>query len=253
MGVVQGLTEFLPVSSSGHLALARELLGAGTAEDVGFEVAVHTGTLFAVVIFYRVKILDIINGLFSGASQDRRWLLYLIIGTIPAGVVGLLIKDQVASLFNNIALVGVAWLFTAALLYISENFAREKIPVDAMGSWRALFIGFGQAIALIPGISRSGSTLAAGLFSGVRREEALEFAFILSLPSVGGATLLTIPDWIGGAAGFSSIHFAGGMASFISGYAAIALMLRIVRGSKLKWFAAYCTILGILALSISIF
>jgi undecaprenyl-diphosphatase len=253
MGIVQGLTEFLPISSSGHLALARELLGAGPAEDVGFEVAVHAGTLLAVLIYYRAKILDIISGCFSGSRDGQRWFLYLVIGTIPAGVAGFLIRDYVAMLFNSVTLVGVAWLFTAVLLFFSEKFASEKVSVVEMGFWRSLIIGVGQAVALIPGVSRSGATLGVGLLAGVKREAALEFAFILSLPSVGGAILLTIPDWIDGKTGFSMAHVAGSLAAFISGYLAIAWMLRIVRGGKLVWFAAYCAILGLLTIVLSSF
>jgi len=253
MGIVQGLTEFLPVSSSGHLALARELLGAGSAEDVGFEVAVHAGTLLAVLIFFRTKIITILSECLSGRGDGWRWIFYLVIGTIPAGVVGLLIRHQVSMLFNNIALVGAAWLFTACLLFISEKYAGERVTVVEMGMWRSLFIGMGQAIALIPGVSRSGSTLGVGLLAGVKREAALEFAFILSLPSVGGATLLTIPEWLDGRTGFSMVHVIGGTAAFISGYIAIAWMLRIVSNGKLIWFAAYCALLGTFALAMSCF
>ena len=252
MGIVQGLTEFLPVSSSGHLALARDLLGAAPAENVGFEVAVHAGTLLAVLIYFRIRIYNLIKALFSGNEEGWRWLIYIIIGTIPAGIAGLLIRDQVASLFNNITLVGAAWLFTALLLFISEKCAHEKLPVEKMGWHRALIIGLGQAISLLPGVSRSGSTLAAGMLVGVKKAGALEFAFILSLPSVGGATLLTIPDWIDGSVNFSFAHVIGGLTAFISGYAAIALMLKIVRASKLKWFAVYCALLGAIALIISV-
>ena len=250
MGVVQGLTEFLPVSSSGHLALARHLLGAGIAEDVGFEVAVHTGTLIAVLIYYRKRIISIFTETFSG-GEGRRWLIWLVVGTIPAGIAGLAVKDSVAVLFNDLALVGAAWLFTAALLLTAELFSRVSVPADRMGLARALCIGVAQAVALVPGISRSGATISAGLLSGVQRRGSVEFAFILSLPSVGGATLLTLPEWLNGAAAFGAAHIAGAVAAGVSGYLAIALMLRVVTGGRLGWFALYCGVLGLGVLLLS--
>jgi len=248
MGVVQGLTEFLPISSSGHLALARALLGAGPANDVGFEVAVHAGTLLAVLVYYRVRIVNILSESWSGRGEGRRWLLWLVVGTVPAGVIGILVKDDIAALFNDIKLVGVAWLFTASLLYISERFSRDRVSAGDMGFRRALAIGIAQAAALVPGVSRSGSTIGVGILTGVRRGSAVDFAFILSLPSVGGAIILTIPDWMDGSVAFSAAHFIGALAAMISGYLAIAWMLRIVSGGGLKWFALYCAVLGVIAL-----
>ncbi|NQU04982.1 MAG: undecaprenyl-diphosphate phosphatase [Calditrichaeota bacterium] len=248
MGIVQGLTEFLPVSSSGHLALARAVLGAGPAEDVGFEVAVHAGTLVAVLIYYRSRILSIVTEAFSGEGEGRNWVLLLVIGTIPAGFFGVFFKDSIAALFNDINLVGFALLFTAALLFSAERFSREKTTAGKMGVWRALTIGIAQAAAIIPGISRSGSTICAGLLTGVERKSVVDFAFILSLPSVGGAIILTIPDWLEGSVSFGVAHIIGGIAAFVSGYIAIALMLKIVSKGKLSWFALYCAILGVVAL-----
>lgn len=250
MGVVQGLTEFLPISSSGHLVLARELLHAGIAEDVGFEVAVHAGTLIAVLIFFRAKIASILSESWHGEGEGRRWLLWLFAGTIPAGVIGLALKDNIAVLFNDITLVGVAWLFTAVLLFVSERYSRQVTSAGDMGFLRAVAIGLAQAAALIPGVSRSGSTIGVGMLVGVRKRSAVDFAFILSLPSVGGATMLTIPDWLEGSVSFNAAHVAGGMTAFISGYFAIALMLRVVSGGKLSWFALYCAVIGVVALSV---
>ncbi|MCF7811803.1 undecaprenyl-diphosphate phosphatase [bacterium] len=248
MGIVQGLTEFLPVSSSGHLALARALLHASPAEDVGFEVAAHAGTLIAVLIYYRSRIISIFTEAFTGEGEGRKWIIYLIVGTIPAGIIGILFEDSLAALFNNIHLVGLALLFTAVLLFTAERFSKAKTTAGAMGVWRALAIGIAQAVAIIPGVSRSGSTIGVGLLTGVQRKSAVDFAFILSLPSVGGAIILTIPEWFEGSVSFSSAHIIGGIAAFISGYIAIALMLKIVSSGKLTWFALYCAVIGILAL-----
>lgn len=250
MGVVQGLTEFLPVSSSGHLALARVLLGAGIAEDIGFEVVVHAGTLIAVLLYFRARIVTIIRESLSGEGEGRRWLLYLIIGTIPAGIFGIALKDHAAGLFNNIKLVGITWLITALLLFIAARFSREAVSAGRMGFWRAVAIGLAQAAAIIPGLSRSGSTIGVGLLSGVQRKSAVDFAFILSLPSVGGATIITIPGWLEGSTSFGLTHICGGIAAFISGYVAIAIMLKVVSSGKLGWFALYCAVLGLVALAV---
>jgi undecaprenyl-diphosphatase len=250
MGIVQGLTEFLPISSSGHLAIARAILHASPAEDVGFEVVAHAGTLIAVLIYYRMRIISIFTEAFSGEGEGRNWIIWLVVGTIPAGIIGILYKDSLAALFNDIHLVGLALLFTAVLLFSAERFSKEKTTAGKMGVWRALTIGIAQAVAIIPGISRSGSTISAGLLTGVQRKSAVDFAFILSLPSVGGAIILTIPDWLEGSVSFGFAHVIGGIAAFISGYIAIALMLKIVSSGKLIWFALYCAVIGILALVI---
>lgn len=253
MGIVQGLTEFLPVSSSGHLALARHILGAGEAQDVAFEVAVHAGTLVAVVIFFWGRILDLLSDAARGKGEGRRWLLYVVIATIPAGVVGLTIKDSVEALFNNIALVGAAWIFTAIVLLAAERWATSRVEAGVMGVWRALAIGVAQAVAILPGVSRSGSTISAGLLVGVERKQSVGFSFILSLPVVAGAIVLTLKDWEEGAVTLGMPHLVGALTALISGYLAIALMLRVVEARKMKWFAYYCLILGVVTLWYSIF
>ena len=250
MGVVQGLTEFLPVSSSGHLALARHLLGVGLAEDVGFEVAVHAGTLLAVILFFSSRIKKIIHGTITGENDGRLWFIWLVVGTVPAGIIGLAFKDNIATLFNDLTLVGLAWIVTAAMLFASEFHTKEVTSASRMGVWRAILIGFAQAFALIPGISRSGSTISAGLISGVKKDEIVDFIFILSLPSVGGATLLTIPDWLDGSVSFALPHIIGGIAAGISGFISIKWMIKIVAKAQLRWFAVYCFIVGIFALVI---
>jgi undecaprenyl-diphosphatase len=248
MGIVQGLTEFLPVSSSGHLAAARHLLHAELATDVGMEVAVHAGTLLAVLIFYRRRLWRIIADAISNRADGRAWLGWLIVGTIPAGVAGLAIKDRVDELFNSLQLVGGGWLITAVLLIVAERLARHSAQTERIGWIRALVIGLGQMVAILPGISRSGSTIATALMTGVQRQRAVDFAFILSLPVVFGAIVLTVPDWVSGAATLDAAVVVGAIAAGISGYVAIAWMIRIVTGGKLVWFAAYCLVLGLVAL-----
>jgi len=248
MGIVQGLTEFLPVSSSGHLALSRQLLGAGAATDIGFEVAVHAGTLLSVLIYFRKKIISIFQEAISGISDGRRLIWYIFIGSIPAGVVGLLLKDRIEIFINNTILVGIALCVTAVILYIGEKYGREIVSAGKMGVNRSLLIGIAQAVAIIPGISRSGATIAVSILTGVKKSTAVEYVFILSLPAVGGATLLTALDWTNGSVVLGAAHLAGGITAAVSGFFAIALILKIVASGKLYYFAIYCLILGILVI-----
>lgn len=248
MGIVQGLTEFLPVSSSGHLALFRQLLGAGAATDIGFEVAVHAGTLLSVLIFFRKKILLILREAVSGLGDGRRLIWYIFIGTIPAGVIGLLVKDRIELLINNTALVGLALCLTAVILFVGERYAREIVSAGKMGVGRSIMIGIAQAVAIIPGISRSGATIAVAMLTGVKKSTAVDYVFLLSLPAVGGATLLTAMDWVGGSLTIGTEHLAGAITAAVSGYLAIAIILRIVASGKLYWFAIYCLIVGILVI-----
>ncbi|MFC2150534.1 undecaprenyl-diphosphate phosphatase [Calditrichota bacterium] len=251
MGIVQGLTEFLPISSSGHLALSRHLLNVAMAEDISFEVAVHAGTLIAVLIYFRLRIVELVRDTFKGDKNGWRYIGYLFIGTIPAAAIGLPLEDHITVIFNSLTWVGIAWIVTAIILFTGEWLAKGKLSDREMGWLRAVGIGFAQALALIPGISRSGSTIAMGLMLKLDRRSAVDFAFLLSLPAVGGATILTIPDWVSGNVGFGIEHIIGGLAAAISGYFAIAWMIRVVAGAKLRWFALYCLILGILSITLS--
>ena len=242
------MTEFLPISSSGHLALARHILGAGLAQDVSFEVAVHAGTFIAVIIFFWSKIMGMFRDAIKGEGEGRAWILWLVIATIPAGVIGLSIKDWVEELFNNLSLVAVSWLFTAAFLYAASRWAKPRVSAGLMGWRRSLTIGIAQAVAILPGVSRSGATISAGLLTGVERKGAVDFSFILSLPVVGGAILLMVPDWVHGTTPLGIPHLAGAVAALVSGYFAIAVMLRVVARGRLGWFALYCALLGTITL-----
>ena len=250
LGVVQGLTEFLPVSSSGHLVLVRELLDVSIEDNVSFQVAVHFGTLLAVLIFYRVRLLTIIRESWRGEGDGRKWILWLVVGTIPAVIVYATIGDHLEILFSGTTLVGIAWLFTAALLFSAGRFSFERFSVGKMGFMRVVVIGIAQAVALIPGVSRSGSTISVALLVGVERKAAIDFAFILSLPAVGGGVILKAPEWLADPAAFGLPYLMGGLAAFVTGYLAIAIMLKVVIGGKLGWFALYCLILGIIALAV---
>jgi len=259
LGIVQGLTEFLPVSSSGHLVLGKKMLGVATEMPVTFEVVVHLGTLLAtLIVFWKPvrEILIFLGRAVTGKAQGRLWadpsgrlLALIVLATIPAGAVGVLFEEQIEKMFDNALLVGIALCITGTVLF-ATRFARprgEGIVNVSVG--RGLIVGIAQAIAITPGISRSGATIAGGLMSGIDRETAARFSFLLSMPAIAGATVLKAPDiaeagvtvgWLPLAAGF--------VASFVVGLAALWLLLTFVRRGQLHWFAYYCWLVGVAAI-----
>jgi len=248
LGIIQGLTEFLPVSSSGHLAIAEQLFGLHTGSDLGFEIAVHGGTFLTVLIYFRKELLALISGLIKREKAAVNWTIYLIVGTIPAALIGIPFKDSIAAIFNYPMLIGIAWCVMAAVLFLAELTAQASVRASRMGISRALVIGAAQAVALIPGISRSGSTIAAGLFTGLKKKSSVTFAFLLSIPAVGGALLLSVKDWVEGKAPFGIEHLIGAIAAALSGYFAVAVMMRVVKSGKLVWFAVYLATIGVATL-----
>lgn len=256
LGLVQGLTEFLPVSSSGHLVLVEHLLGAREA-TVGFEVFLHLATLLAATIELRPELGRIFAFLASSLGirwvslrsddlrEGRRLFIALVIGTLPAIVAGILFKPAIESFFDSPRFVGFALLFTGVVLLSTRFAPKGPGPVDA-GS--ALAIGLAQALALMPGVSRSGMTLAAGLFSGVKREKVVRFSFLLSLPAILGASILQLRD----DASLGSIPIVTLIVAFVtalvSGWVAMQLLLRVVIAGRLSYFGLYCIAVGTAAL-----
>jgi undecaprenyl-diphosphatase len=254
LGLVQGLTEFLPVSSSGHLVLAAEFLNFHD-EGVAFEVFVHLGTLFSVLVVFRKKILQMIISPYEvwvNKSQDEdkiessKWALYIIIGTLPAGLIGLAFKDQIEGIFSNFLLVLAMLLVTGTMMIISRYIANEN---KEMNIFKSILIGFAQAFAILPGISRSGSTIVTGMLLGIDRSRAAEFSFLLSIPVIVGATVLKISDLLESQISSNEIILlaVGTVSAFISGYFAIIWLLDIVKRGKLEWFGIYCYLIVIIS------
>jgi len=247
LGLVQGLTEFLPVSSSGHLVLAAEFLNF-QEKGVAFEVFVHLGTLFSVLIAFRKDIYQMILAPFqllssepdpSEAKKYLRWDIGIIVGTLPAAVVGLLFKSQIEELFSSIILVLVMLTVTGIILLLSKLAPRENEEITVT---KSVLIGVAQAFAILPGISRSGSTIVTGLFLKLNRENAAKFSFLLGIPAILGASVLKINDLLTVETNhlpFTEM-FIGMIAAFFSGYLSIFWLLSIVKQGKLEWFAFYC-------------
>ena len=238
LGLVQGLTEFLPVSSSGHLAIGREILGVEAAEDLVFEITVHVATVLATIIVFRKQIWKLLCGLFKFKYNDETdYILKICVSMIPVFIVGMFFKDKVEALFTSLLVVGLALIVTAMLLLFSDIYGgRGKVAAkqyrNGIGWWQALTVGIGQAFAVIPGLSRSGTTISTGLLCGVKREAVAQFSFLMVLVPILGEAFL---DLVGGDVAASSIGtvplLVGFLAAFVSG--------------KLRWFALYCALVGL--------
>jgi len=260
IGLVQGLTEFLPVSSSAHLIFAQQALGLS---DVGlaFDVLMHVGTLVAVIVYFfndivnmikgfLLSLVDLKNGNFIGEIKKdpyKKLAWLTILATIPVGVVGVLFNDIIESMFKGLTIPAFLLLVTGCLLYASQRMNSGRIDVRNMTIKEALIMGCGQALAVLPGLSRSGTTIAAGLFAGLDKEFAAKFSFILSIPAILGAAVFQLKDLSGGSIEIGAC-IAGFVVAIISGYLAISVLLKIVREKSLDIFAYYCWIVGIIVL-----
>lgn len=254
LGVVQGLTEFLPVSSSGHLQLANEILGTdlNPESNLTFSLTLHAATVLSTVVILWAEIWKLLKGIFSRTfTAEQAYLLKIVISMIPVGIVGLFFKDYIEAAFSSIAVVGVMLLVTAALLsfaYYAKPRQKEEL------SYRdAFIIGLAQAVAVLPGLSRSGSTIATGLLLGNKKESVAQFSFLMVLPPILGNALLDClkGDFGGGVETLPLV--AGFVTAFITGCIACKWMIDIVKRGKLIWFAIYCAIAGVVALAAYIF
>jgi len=258
LSIVQGLTEFLPVSSSGHLVLGQHFLGV-QSPGIFLEIVLHLGTLVSVIIVFFKDILgllkaglDIIVNPFarktSAHTPYRKLVLLLIIGTIPAALSGLLLDDLFESLFSSPRIIGVTLLITGVILFVSARLEGRK-NMDRVSVSDAVVVGLAQSLAIAPGISRSGSTVAMALFRGLDRDTAIRFSFLLSLPAILGAALVKMPKIMTSPIDYPySWLWAGGIVSAIFGIVAILWLVRLLQKGKLQYFAYYVWVLAIVTL-----
>ena len=268
LGLIQGLTEFLPVSSSGHLEIGKVLLGVETTEDLLFTTMVHAATVLSTILVFRKQIWDLLKGFFCGikgwkiaknedgktvfvCNDQTDYLLKIALSMIPVMVVGLFFKDAVESLFGSIYVVGYALILTALLLFFSDYASRPGrksiFPANeyrnGISYWQAFVVGIGQAFAVLPGLSRSGTTISTGLICGVKREVMAQFSFLMVLIPILGETFLEV---VGGEFGSSTVGalplVLGFVSAFLSGLFACKVMIALVKKAKLSWFALYCLI-----------
>ena len=278
LGLLQGLTEFLPVSSSGHLQIGKELLGIDTSSDLVFEVVVHAATVLSTIVVFRKQIWELLKSLFmkdglfrsiahpSKFNDGTDYVLKILLSMIPVFIVGMFFKDAVEGLFgSSIHVVAGALLVTAALLLLSDNankiFGRccrrckcaeadavsDKGRRNGISYWQAFVVGLGQAIAVIPGLSRSGTTIATGLLCGVKRDVVAQFSFLMVLIPILGEAFLEI---VGGDMASSTVGalplVLGFISAFVAGLFACKVMIALVKKTKLGWFALYCAVVAML-------
>lgn len=251
LGLVQGLTEFLPVSSSGHLEIGKVLLGVEATDDLMFTTMVHAATVLSTIVVFRKQILDLFKGLFKFKYNDQTdYVFKIALSCVPIMIVGLFFKEDVEALFGSIKVVGFALLLTSALLFFSDLASkRDKVTNPASESrngisyWQAFVVGLGQALAVIPGLSRSGTTISTGLICGVRRDVMAQFSFLMVLIPILGESFLEL---VGGEFSTSSVSalplVLGFLSAFVSGLFACKVMIALVKKAKLSWFAIYCLI-----------
>ena len=259
IGIVQGLTEFLPVSSSAHLIFIQKLLGVESS--LAFDTFLHLGSLLAVLIYFRADIYKMIRAWFlsvgdilqhrfkEGFYSDpyKRLSWYVILATIPVGIAGVFFESQVDALFAGALYVPGFFLFvTGTILYLSQRMASGQIDMSRMGWFQSLFMGLGQACAIMPGLSRSGTTIAAGLVMGLDKEFAAKFSFILSIPAIFGAFIVQLKDIGSSMSGDGAAIILGFVAAFISGYFAIKWLIDLIQNKSLDIFSCYCWIVGII-------
>ncbi len=256
LGIIQGLTEFLPVSSSGHIELGTAILGIKTSENLLFSVVVHAATALSTVIVFRKDILHIIQEILKFQwNESTKFVVKIVISMVPIGIVGVFFEDQVEALFGgNVLLVGSMLLVTGSLLAFTYF---QKSNVGSVGFLSALVIGIAQSIAILPGISRSGSTIATALILGIDKEKAARFSFLMVLVPILGASVLKFKDYLEepvAADGISGVALiAGFLAAFIFGYLACKWMIGIVKKGKLIYFSIYCFVIGIVAIITQLF
>ena len=253
LAVVQGLTEFLPISSSGHLVLSQHLFGLGHA-PLALDAALHVGTLLSVVIVYRADLIELVTGLFRGRWQEPA---LIVLATVPVAAIGLLYEDAIESAFGDPRFAAGCLLGTAVILLLGEWGRRRSIGRPAgqaatrLTLGRALVVGLCQCLAILPGISRSGTTIAAGLLVGLEPRAAARFSFLLSIPAVGGAAVLKVPELLDGGApnAPSPVALLGAvLLSAFVGWIALRFLLAFLGRGAFAWFSVYCAVVGGLCL-----
>jgi len=245
LGIIQGITEWLPVSSSGHLVLAQHLFGL--SQPIVFDVMLHLGSLLVVFVFFWKEIKDLVIGVFKFERDKLLLLLYIIIATIPIALVGFFLSNLIESAFQSLIVVGFGLIFTALLIFLSR-FPKKK--TKELTWYRATIIGLFEAIAILPGVSRSGSTISSGMFLGIKKEDVAKFSFIIFIPAILGAAILELPHL--GAVDNMGAMLIGTLVSAIVGFFSLKLLMNIIKKDKFSWFAIYCLILGIVVVVLAI-
>jgi len=246
LGIVQGITEWLPISSSGHLMILHELFGFGT--DVAFDVLLHVATLFVILIVFWKDILAIIKSLLSWKwDENTKLLLFIVLASIPTALFGFLLQDWLLGLFTNIILLGVFFVINGLILLMTK-FINE--PKKALNWWQSLVIGLAQGLSIIPSLSRSGLTISTGMFLGIKKEKLIKFSFLMAVPAIIGAAILELGNLV-----IKDVvpMIAGTLASLVVGYVSLRWLIKLVENSKFYEFGYYCIIIGLIIIGIVVF
>lgn len=251
LGVVQGVAEFLPISSSGHLVIAEALIRECSStplpewlKGMMMNVALHFGTLLSITVVYIKDLLDL--------RKNPRLIVMIVMASVPVAVIGLLFKDQIEAAFDSTMAAGCCLLVTAVFLLMARQLQSGTLDLDKMPVWTAWFIGVFQAVAVLPGISRAGSTVASGLVCGLKRADAARFSFFIAMPAIGGATLLELLKILRGKVAVDVAWqpmLLGGVISFVVGVLCLRWLIRLLVADRLHWFAIYCLIVGSLTIA----
>lgn len=247
LGFVQGITEFLPVSSSGHIAILKNILGI-TTKNLFFETSLHLGTLFSLIFFFRKKIVNLLKGMYSDIKDKKEkkenlnFVLLVLIGIIPSAIVGLLLNDFVERVFSDLFLIGIFYLILSLILF-STRFSKNRMK--SVNIVESMIIGLFQTVSLLPGISRSGTTISTALFLGVEPEKASDFSFFMAMPIILGSF---IKEFIDVKFSFDMNILIGIFVSFLTGYLALILLYKVLRSKKFYLFSLYTFLIGIFLL-----
>lgn len=255
LGIIQGLTEFLPVSSSGHLEIGQALLGTGGGENLTFAIVVHTATVLSTLVILWNEVAQLFKGTFTTIkwNEEKNYVSKILVSMIPVFIVGMFFNEKVESFFGSgLLLVGICLCITATLLYFSEWLSKRRAGLGHEVGYRdAIIIGLAQAVAVLPGLSRSGTTIATGLLCGVKKDSVTKFSFLMVLVPILGEAFLELIDLLSGEV-ISNLGvlpmLVGFVAAFVSGCFACKFMINIVRQQKLIYFAIYCLCAGIFAI-----
>lgn len=254
LGLLQGLTEFLPVSSSGHLALAQVFVDV-PGNDLFFDLLLHIGTLVPAILFFWDDIRAVLRDLMGGDApfweREGVWMAALVVaGTIPTGVIGLGLKDVFEAQFSDLPAIGWGFLISAAWLAATRSLGEEGRTLREVPLWLAFVVGVAQGISISPSISRSGATIATALLLGVRRDVAIRLSFLMSIPSIAGACLLQALDVDGATVAYGEAGI-GALVALVSGWFALGLLVRLVQRGHLAWFSVYLVVLGLASLALA--
>jgi len=253
LGIIQGLTEFLPISSSGHLVLAEHYLNFNKP-NISFEIILHLGSLFAVLLYFRNDIIALLRSLFLFKSKEtvhirnRNTIFYILVATVVTGILGIYFEEPLTKAFSSLYVPSVMLIITGFILFISDRIEPKGIKAHELGIRRSILIGLSQAFAILPGISRSGTTITVGIFSGLDREESARFSFLLSIPAILGANIHKLSSILELNSNLWISYLLGTLGAFISGYAVISFLISIVKKQKLRYFSYYCWIVALITL-----